>query len=205
MEPPKDQRFPLQWPEGWPRTRSREHGHFGKKADTGFKRDLTFTEARSRLQREISRLNAEKPVLSSNVKLRLDGEPAGDDGNRRHDDPGVVLYFTLKGQARCLASDKYHKVADNVAAIAAHIEAIRAIERYGIGTLDQAFAGYSPRLEASTLEWWLVLGVSPAASVEQIELAYVTKAKLHHPDRGGSEHQMARLNEARDRALAERS
>jgi hypothetical protein len=205
VEPAKDQRFPLQWPEGWARTRDfqRRHGRFARQGEHG-RRPITFAEARRRLNDEIVRLKAEKPVLSTNVELRLDGEPRGGRAATSAVDPGAVLYFTLKGQARCLASDSYTTVADNIAAIAAHIEAIRAIERYGIGTLDQAFAGYSPRLEPSTLEWWLVLGVSAGATVEEIERAYLTKAKLHHPDRGGSEHQMSRLNEARDRALAGR-
>ena len=59
------------------------------------------------------------------------------------DDPGVAVYFQLHDKERVLACDKWDTVADNIAAIAAHIDGIRRQDRYGVGTIDQAFAGYS--------------------------------------------------------------
>ena len=41
------------------------------------------------------------------------------------------LYFHLKKQPYAMACDRYTTVADNLAAIAAHIDAVRAIERHG--------------------------------------------------------------------------
>lgn len=53
--------------------------------------------------------------------------------------------------------------------------------------------------------WWCdVLGVSPTATSAQINTAYKTKAKRAHPDRGGSEDAMKRLNIAKDAALKAR-
>jgi len=55
-------------------------------------------------------------------------------------------------------------VSDNIAAIAAHIEALRAQERYGVGTIEQAFAGYSA-LEHRT--WQIVLRLDAGASLDR--------------------------------------
>jgi DnaJ-domain-containing protein 1 len=69
--------------------------------------------------------------------------------------------------------------------IAKHIEALRGQERWGVGSLSQALAGYrlSPAApELPELRWWNVLEVSPEATIDEIKLAYRAKAKQAHPD-----------------------
>lgn len=56
--------------------------------------------------------------------------------------------------------------------------------------------------------WWFeVLGLEPCPPAEldeaRIRAAYRARAKTAHPDAGGSNEQMVRLNEARDAALKE--
>lgn len=41
-----------------------------------------------------------------------------------------------------------------------------------------------------------MLGISPSAAWEDVERAYRSKAKIHHPDRGGDDDTMRALNEA---------
>ncbi len=41
-----------------------------------------------------------------------------------------------------------------------------------------------------------MLGISPSSKWEDVERAYRTKAKIHHPDRGGDDDAMRALNEA---------
>ena len=41
-----------------------------------------------------------------------------------------------------------------------------------------------------------LLGIAPSATWEQIEQAYRSKAKIHHPDHGGDDDTMRALNEA---------
>jgi DnaJ-domain-containing protein 1 len=101
-----------------------------------------------------------------------------------------------------MAIDRYDRVADNLAAIAATLEAMRAIERHGgAEILDRAFTGFAS-LPASAgqgkREWWAVFGVSANASDADIEAAYRRLAKERHPDTGGSDDAMAELNQARD-------
>jgi len=45
---------------------------------------------------------------------------------------------------------------------------------------------------------FLELGVSPDASKEEVDAVYLAKCKFAHPDAGGTNERMARLNRARD-------
>jgi hypothetical protein len=137
------QRFPLSWPLGWARTPRHQRRRASFRSH---QRPLSVAEALDRLIREVDRLGARDELLSTNVELRLDGLPRSTQGEPT--DPGAAIYFRLKGQPRCLACDKWDRVADNIAAIAQHIDALRRIDRYGVGTLQQAFAGYRPQLTA---------------------------------------------------------
>jgi hypothetical protein len=138
--------------------------------------------------------------LSTNVALRLDGLPRS--GQREPDDPGAAVYFKLKGKPRCLACDRWLTVADNIASIAAHVSAIRAVDRYGVGTMEQAFAGYA-QLQSSAEEWRIVLGLDGGATLAQVDAVYKELARTNHPDVGGDPLQMARINQARDAARDE--
>ena len=204
----EQQRYPLAWPVGWKRTPAteRQRAAFAKTLTVpgdalrlASKRTvpLTIADAARRLEGELERLGATEPVLSTNQPLRLDGTPRSD--LREPADPGAAVYFRLKGKPRCLACDRWTRVADNVAAVAQHIDALRRIERYGVGTMDQAFAGYAA-LPPSPADWWIVLQVSPDATSAQVDDAYRRLARASHPDSGGSHDQMARLNAARDAA-----
>ena len=205
-------RFPLCWPAGWARTahHHRQRARFatgravttdlgnGERRTDRVARPLTVADAINRLSTELERLGATQEILSTNVPVRLDGLPRS--GQAEPQDVGAAIYFRLKGKPRCLACDRWDRVADNLAAIAQHIDALRRIDRYGVGTLDQAFAGYAA-LPPTAEEWWLILDVPRTASREQILSAHRQLAGQHHPDRGGDPTMMARVNRARDVAL----
>lgn len=192
-------RFPLEWPLGWKRTQygRRRHGIF--KAE---KRAINVEKATKRLEEELDRLGAKDPVLSTNVSLNLRGIPRGDE---RPNDPGVALYFSFKGKATVLACDTFYTVADNIAAIAAHIDALRRIDRYGVGSLEQALAGYKALPADTAADWRAVFGL-PAGMVsfDAISTAYHQLAREKHPDVTRDDGAaMAHLNRARDYAIAE--
>ena len=195
-------RYPLEWPLGWRRTDryKRQRASFSTKASADGR--LSVIKAMERLQGELDRLGVRNPVLSSNVSLRLDGRPRSDE---EPTDPGVAVYFQFKGKATVLACDRWNRVADNIAAIAAHIDALRRVDRYGVGTLDQAFAGYKALPADSAADWRMVLfGVKDwRGGVEEVQAAYRARARQAHPDAGGSDDAMAHLNRARDYALQE--
>jgi len=197
-------RYPLQWPTGWKRTHFRTSARFASRQPDRHgqvaTRMITLNQAMLRLQREADLLGAANVCLSTNVELRLDGNPRS--GQAQPADPGAALYFQLAGKDRCLACDKWNRVEDNVAALAAHIAAIRAVDRYGVGTMEQAFTGYVA-LPPPAEDWRAVLGLSNGAGREEVQAAYLKLAREHHPDRGGDPLQMARINQARDIALEE--
>lgn len=214
MEP--QPRYPLSWPAAWKRTPSHQrrparfHGtrtSYGSDPSTVWrqKQTLTVADAIHRLGLELRRLGVRDGgwLISSNVKLRLDGLPYS--GEKPPDDPGVAVYFQLRGADRVLACDTWTRVADNLAAVAAHVNAIRAIERYGVGTIDQAFAGYDA-LPAKGATWRTTLGFAPdqIVTLAEIDLAFRQRARDAHPDAANGSHDaMASLTAARIEARHE--
>jgi len=201
-------RYPLSWPTGWKRTTVRRSAGFAKKSyATGRTDALTVPQGLKRLQDELRRLGVRDIIVSTNVELNSFGEPRG--GRRDPVDPGVAVYFKMGGKDRVLACDRWNRTADNLAAIAAHIECIRGIDRYGVGTLDQAFAGYDalpPPGASAKVPWRKVMDFHEGQPVTREDIArrYRTLAGEFHPDlQGGSHDAMAMLNAARDEALKE--
>lgn len=209
--------YPLSWPNGWPRTGAnlRKRAKFSRKETQyssdgqrswSVSRDLTIYNAMRRLTDELGRLGAREILVSTNVQLMNNGQPRSD--RRAPDDQGVAVYFKLKGKDRVLACDKWDRVPDNIAAIAGHISAIRAQDRYGVGTLDQAFAGYAalpPPGHVHVRAWRDVLLMiedgswtpsSRQGTLERAEQQYRRLARERHPDGGGSHAQMSELNAA---------
>jgi hypothetical protein len=110
----------------------------------------------------------------------------------------------MKGKPmRVMAIDQYNRVADNLAAIAATLGAMRAIDRHGgAQILDRAFTGFTA-LPPQSAAHWAILGLSPGASEMQIRSAWRQLSQKMHPDVGGSTSAQAALNAARDAALRE--
>ena len=185
--------FPLAWPAGRPRAKSRTRSKF----DTG------FTKARDGLIQELSRLGARDEILSSNLALRLDGMPKS--GQAQPADPGVAVYFTYRSKAMCFACDSWDKVEHNIHAVAKTNEAMRGIARWGTGDMmDRAFSGFAALPPPGAHDWRQVLQLEGQTTTRAgIEAMYRSLAKSRHPDAGGSAEQMAELNQARADALRE--
>lgn len=206
-------RYPLSWPLGWPRKPAgqRKRAKFTKgewktySSGTGSYMDksaLTVPQGLGRLHLELERLGAREIIVSTNVELNTSGDPRG--GRRDPDDPGAAVYFKLNKKDRVLACDSWDRTADNLAAVAAHIDAIRRIDRYGVGTLDQAFAGYDalpPPSADNRPPWRGVLGIKPETPVtrEIVSVFYRSACKRAGNDQGA----LLQLNLARDAALQE--
>jgi hypothetical protein len=203
---------------GWKRTPSakRTEGRFTTKRYSGSRQEpVTVAEAVDRLLNELQRMAVgERDItISTNVEPTLTGRPRS--GERKPADPGVAVYWRDMGQNRCMAIDRYTDVAQNIAALAATIEAMRAIERHGgAAILDRAFTGFAalpaPIVAGMKRPWWEVLECAPTSrSSEVIEHSFRRMASRYHPDKAPQGEQeeftrrMAEINQARDEALRE--
>jgi hypothetical protein len=195
--------YPLQWPHGWPRTKAamRQRGKFSTKRRANYSQDLTVADGVERVLKELSRfgIGREDIVISTNIRTRLDGLPRSDQS--APDDPGGAVYWeTRKGDRKVMAIDRYSKVADNLAAVAATLDAMRAIERHGgAQILDRAFTGFAAIAAPGAERGWReVIGVAPIErDLAAVRTAYRRRTMELHPDRqGGSHDEMAELNAA---------
>jgi hypothetical protein len=222
--------YPLYWPRGRARTPAGQRSAdapftVGESYTTnkqeyrdGQTHDVAISRRRSkavsvsiavdRLEDQLERLGAQAIVLSTNLELRLNGQPRA--GQRDPEDPGAAVWFNLNRKRMVLACDKWVRVADNIAALAAHIRSIRSVENYGVGTMEQAFAGYRALEDFSggDMPWKRVLGFGVEAhpTLAEVESKYRTRMKEIHPDMSGqSGLQAAQLNVAITQARAELS
>lgn len=125
------QAYPLQWPQGWQRTppADRRRSQFR----------ITPDKARRNLIHQLELLGATPwaIVISTNVRLRGDGQPYADEMRRTSwDDPGVAIFFELDGKPMAMARDIYAMPHENMHAlghaIRTHARA-RAPRRVGYG------------------------------------------------------------------------
>jgi len=196
--------YPLTWPAGWPRARLRKDAQFSRRTDRGEHAHVTLAVARERLQEQLDKLGAKEALLSTNVELTLSGAPRSGKGDPV--DPGAAIYFKMKGRDTALACDRWRRVADNIVALAKHIEALRGMDRWGVGTIEQAFTGYAAlAAPVAKRHWTAIFGVGEDASIEIINTRYraLSKAAPEYP--GGAEKRQLELNLARDEALAARA
>lgn len=196
-EPQMPDAYPLNWPKGVPRTpkedrRPARFNHHGQR--------LTVGNALRRLEREVTLLGGYYRRVSSDLRVRQDGWPMSK--QRVPDDPGIAVYFVLDERPICLPCDKWDRIADNIGAVAAHIDAMRRIQRYGVGTTEQAFRGYTAQLYAVDGSDWKTVLENPTTKAEAKQ-TFLRLAKSAHPDAGGDEATMSRLNVAHRRAQTE--
>jgi hypothetical protein len=189
--------YPLQWPEGWPRTEPGRRGtpRFG--ASFARDRDGVIHQLRKR---------GSQIVITSNLPLRHDRLPyanASDGG-----EPGVAVWWVEKGRERVLACDRWRTAALNLRAIDLTLEALRGLERWGASeVVERAFAGFAalpPGAPPAPVHrsWREVLGMvemQHLAPEDQLAIAKARHRRLireAHPDLGGDGVDAAALNAA---------
>ncbi len=139
---------PLDWPHGWPATPQGAHrrGAFSARAGLPGEGDrapgaLTIAQATARIIGELQRIDARPGTISisSNARTRGDG--------LQGISPGAAVRWTdAQGAPKVLAIDIYIRASDNLAAIAATLCALRAVQQHGGAFVSaRAMNGFSPQ------------------------------------------------------------
>jgi hypothetical protein len=175
---------PLEWPVGQPRTEThrRKPALFGRSG-----RGVHLLDGIDDVSQQLRMLGATNVVVTYNRKIK-------DATN----DPGAAAYFELlKLGQHVFACDRWDRTGDNFRAIALHVEAMRGMDRWGVGDVRARFAGYKALAAVGAdVPWWRVLGFEQRPTRDQAESKYRELMRQHHPDRGGNSNQAAEITAA---------
>jgi len=198
--------FPLSWPAGWPRTPGAKQirAKFSTKrfSTNACGQQIGVGEGVRRVLEQLRGFGVldGDAIISTNLTLRGDGRARADQAEPS--DKGVAVYWERPGEhgMKCMAIDIYDRVADNLAAVAATLEAMRAIERHGgAQILARAFTGFTALPapgQTTTRGWREVLDLTDEATLDRARENYRRLAGIRHPDKGGTHAAMSELNAA---------
>lgn len=158
------------------------------------------------LDRELRLLEAFRVVLQAGFRegdLRLDGLPRGDARQPSH--PGVILSFESRVGPQRYAADAHVFWQHNVRGIALGLEALRAVDRYGITRSGEQYAGWKQLTAGSgvttrdaALDLIARLAAVPIRDLREPDQrrAFRHALKKAHPDHGGSTDLLAAVRDA---------
>lgn len=153
--------FPLAWPSSSPRTAGKDRRRSSFGADHAG--DVSIATAHAFVSAELGRMGIARAafVITSNVPQTRADAAADVDA-----DPGVAVWFVFGGETRVLACDRWGTHAENLRAIGLSIEAMRALERWGVGdVLERAMVGFLPALPAGDAAATALARVAPARDI----------------------------------------
>lgn len=152
------------------------------------------------LDRELYNLGARNVVLQIDVTegmLRIDGLPRA---NAVPATPAVALAFDSDQGPLRYACDRFTDWRDNLRAIALGLEALRKIDRYGIGSGGEQYKGWKALPSAPSGETPRQVLARHAQRDEPdiaTRLLYTEAVRRTHPDTGGSAEAFAEVQAAR--------
>jgi len=178
----------LDWPSSIDRTPPEQR-------KSGSKFSVMFSVTRGDLTDEVERLGADK--------WRID-HITGSGG-----DPGVVLRFTRDGTDHAVACDGYETKSANLRELYLWVEETRMREKRKAEGASDAFAaarlpsgdGPSEDDPLANIDPYEVLGVQPSASESVVEAVVRQRKGEAHPDSGGSQLELQKVEKAEEMIL----
>ena len=185
--------------EKWPcaPTKYHKHAHFRS----------SYAKTLDLLEDELSKLRAKHIVIEAyflRSQIRNDGWPLSKEVPSQ---PGVIVSFTGKDGELSFPCDRYSNWQDNLRAIALGLEALRAVDRYGVTQHAEQYKGWSklppapdsmrPTDGLAFLK--LYSDIEPRDS-ETLDKAYRAAARKLHPDNPntGNSGQFVMLQQAKE-------
>jgi hypothetical protein len=154
------------------------------------------------LEIELGHLKAADVIISAGLRpedIRMDGWPRSNAAEPRH--PGVILSFASKHGPLRYLTDRYDGWKANVRAIALGLEALRAVDRYGITERGEQYVGWkaipastTSRADSKALLFSVAGEASPSALDEKT--VYRKALIAAHPDHGGSRELLEQVQDA---------
>lgn len=191
-----------QWPGGRTRPYARKNSPFR----------APYLDTLNLLEYELSLLKAKDVLFQSGftrAQLRNDGWPrAGENPS----DPGIIISFQSPKGDLSFPCDTYNDFQANMRAIGLALEALRAVDRYGVTKHAEQYKGWQKLPEPGATSHFKNaedaarfiaiqsrINILPASLLGHPEVLKETyrKAAFHlHPDRGGNVDQFNLLQEA---------
>jgi hypothetical protein len=116
----------------------------------------------------------------------------------------VTLKYVKNGRTVTLPMSRQATAKDNLRVLYLAVEAMRMNDKREIGDVIQD-AYLQLAAPESFIDPYELLGIRPDTDIEIAEAAYKAKVRKAHPDAGGSEEQMKKLNDAIEKIRKERN
>jgi hypothetical protein len=166
------------------------------------------------LSAEIEKVGGKEPVVIqvdvTEGDIRIDGMLRA---NAKVGHPGVVVSFESRFGPLRYATDAYERDwahgmpswQANLRAIALTLEALRAIDRWGVSKRGEQYTGWKALPAAAGLTFpsaddalrWMQEQTGDTGSLRSARIVYRDLAKRFHPDAGGDPDDWARLDSAK--------
>lgn len=159
----------------------------------------SFGDTLELLSREMAQLQAAHIVIELDVEerdIRLDGYPRA---NARIGNPAVAVSFDSRFGPLRYATCEFTAWQDNLRAIALSMQALRAVDRYGVSKRGEQYQGWKA----------IPMSTDPADAIQTREQAEdylgerwsgdIRRALFEtHPDRGGDTDEFRKVQRARE-------
>jgi hypothetical protein len=155
---------------------------------------VSYTKTLNLLERELDHLLAKDVIIQAYFQpdqIRNDGWPRS---SARPWQPGVIVSFRVHKNFYSYPCDAFSGFEDNLRAIALTLEALRAINRYGVTQGHEQYEGFKQLNAPATLDpraaaasfIAIHAGVGTEDVRKDLNGAFRLAAKKLHPDSGGS-------------------